>query len=140
MASGEWDKFVDGDDVVDFRTLAPEDFEQVQTLSTMTLLSSRRSKSAMKKLPMHSQKNRTLWIKKLRTIPKAMFFAQERSFSLLPKKTHYGLLFEDFWINYNICRERRQNTSQESGALRLTDNMMGILMGTASWDKRQKSC
>ena len=101
VASGEWIKFVDGDDVVDFRTLAQEDFELADAFYH-DFIELKSKQKRYKKTSNRLAQEPKLWIKKLRTIPKAMFFAKKRVFAS-PQKTHYELLFEDFWINYNIC-------------------------------------
>lgn len=104
LASGEWIKFLDGDDYVSFESLDPEDFRCDAFYHDYIRIY--KSNQLTIKLTKSLSKNPKLWKFDLRSIPKAMYFSKKSIF-----KETKGLnkcIFEDLYINQSIQRNAKK--------------------------------
>lgn len=104
LATGQWIKFLDGDDYVAFNSLDFEDFDC--DVFYHDYIRVYNSKQEIVHLPKSLARDPKSWKYDLRSIPKAMYFAKASLFNDLR-----GLdkcLFEDLYINQSIQRSARK--------------------------------
>lgn len=99
-ATGEWLKFLDGDDYVSFNSLISDDFNCDAFYHDYCRVN--KSKHKIVRLSKSLARNPKSWKYELRSIPKAMFFAKRSLFEDL--KGFNKCIFEDLYINQLIQR------------------------------------